>query len=138
MFTDVPEVFVTGAELHTAAGDVLTVSASRPHQGHLIVAFAEVADRSAAEALRNLALSAATRPDLHDNEFWVSELLGKEVRDTAGSHLGIVADVDTTTAQDRLVVDTGHGPVEVPFVSDLVPEVGETHVVVDPPPGLFG
>ena len=139
VYTEVPDAFVPNAALTTPDGRVLTVSTVRPHKGHLIVAFAEIGDRNGAEGLRNaeLSMEEGLRPDLGDDEFWVSDLVGLQVQDRNGSQLGIVADVITTRAQDRLVVDTGHSRVEVPFVPELVPEVLETHVVVDPPDGLF-
>lgn len=138
VYTDVPDVFVAGCVLHSDRGP-LTVTAARPHKGHLIVAFEEVSDRTAAEGLRNLELSieAGDRPELGEDEFWVSSLIGRQAQDRSGSQLGIVSGVVTTEAQDRLVVDTGHSQVEVPFVPELVPDVLDTHVVIDPPVGLF-
>ena len=139
MFTDVPEVFLAGTELLTGAGGALTVSAARPHKDHLLVAFEEVGDRPTAEAMRNLQLlvEADRRPTLDSDEFWVSDLIGLQAQDPQGSQRGIVAAVIPTDAQDRLVIDTGHDRVEVPFVPEIVPEVFDTHVVLDPPEGLF-
>lgn len=138
VFTSSPELFVPGATVQSARGE-LTVANARPHKGHLIVAFEELDDRTAAEALRNLELrmSAATVPALEANEYWVADLVGLPAQHLDGSPLGIVAAVVTSDAQDRLVIDTGTEQVEVPFVSELVPEVTKTHVVVNPPPGLL-
>ncbi len=139
MFTEVPDVFVSGMAVLTGAGGALTVSAVRPHKDHLLVAFEEVPDRTTAEAMRNLELlmEADRRPVLESDEFWVNDLIGLQAQDPSGSQLGIVSAVVTAEAQDRLVIDTGHDQVEVPFVPELVPEVMETHIVVDPPEGLF-
>ena len=140
MFTDLPDVFAPGAEVLTATGGALTIAAARPHKDHLLVAFEEVPDRTTAEAMRNLQLlvEADRRPALEDDEFWVSDLVGLQAQDRLGGQLGIVAAVVRADAQDRLVIDTGHDRVEVPFVPEIVPEVLETHVVLDPPEGLFG
>lgn len=139
VYSEVPDVLVVGTELTTDRGGTLTVSTVRPHKGHLVVGFAEVVDRTTAEAMRNLQLTLddTLAPELGEDEFWANSLVGLPVQDTDGSQLGIVAGVVTTTAQDRLIVDTGHNRVEVPFVPELVPEVLETHIVVDPPEGLF-
>lgn len=139
VYTEMPDVFVPDTRLTTPDGDGLTVAAARPHKNHLIVTFAEIGDRNGAERLRNteLNIDAELRPDLNADEFWVSDLVGLQAQDRGGSQLGIIAAVVTTEAQDRLVIDTGHGQVEVPFVPELVPDVLETHVVVDPPEGLF-
>ncbi|MGI9648131.1 MAG: ribosome maturation factor RimM, partial [Acidimicrobiia bacterium] len=107
VYTDVPEVFVAGCLLHSERGE-LTVTAARPHKGHLIAAFEEVSDRTAAEGLRNLELliESGDRPELGKDEFWVSSLVGLQAQDRSGSQLGIVSGVVTTESQDRLVVDT--------------------------------
>lgn len=139
VYTDMPDVLVPGVELTTSTGSVLTIAAVRPHKGHLIVAFEEITDRNGADGVRNVELSIEVQliPELGEDEFWVSSLVGLQVQDRDGSQLGIITSVVTTEAQDRLVVDTGYDQVEVPFVPELVPEVLETHVVVDPPAGLF-
>lgn len=139
VFTEVPDVFTPGAVVLTSAGGALTVSAARSHKDHLLVAFEEVPDRTTAEAMRNLELlvEGDQRPPLQTDEFWVSDLVGLQAQDPEGSQLGIVAAVITAEAQDRLVIDTGHDRIEVPFVPELVPEVFDTHIVVDPPEGLF-
>lgn len=138
VFTSSPELFEPGIEFQSDRGP-LTVGAARSHKNHLIVVFEEIPDRNTAETFRNveLRLEEADGPHLGDNEFWVSDLIGLEVRTREDEQLGIVSGVVTGALQDRLVVDTGHSQVEVPFVPDLVPEVLATHIVVDPPPGLF-
>ncbi len=138
VFTQMPEIFEPGIQFQSDRG-TLTVAAARAHKGHLIVVFEEIPDRNSAEAVRNLELrlDEADRPDLSEGEFWVSDLVGLEVRARQGGQLGIVSSVITSDLQDRLVVDTGRGQVEVPFVPELVPEVLATHIVVDPPEGLF-
>lgn len=115
------------------------MSEARPHKNHLLVLFDEVGDRTAAESLRNvdLSIAAADRPPLDEDEFWASDLIGLEVRDNAGNPLGEVSDVVSSAVQDRLVVTTPDGSVEVPFVPDIVTTVAEDHVVVDPPEGLL-
>lgn len=140
VFTELPGVFEAGAEILTGTGGALTVLAVRPHRDHLLVAFEEVPDRTSAEAMRNMELLVAgdRRPPLESDEYWVSDLVGLQAQDPGGAQLGIVAAVVTGDAQDRLVIDTGHDRVEVPFVPELVPAVLDTHVVVDPPDGLFG
>ncbi|MBT8217751.1 MAG: 16S rRNA processing protein RimM [Acidimicrobiia bacterium] len=139
VYTDVPEAFQPGFGVVTGAGGALTVSSARPHKDHILVSFEEVLDRTTAEAMRNLELlvEADRRPPLASDEFWVSDLVGLQAQDPEGAQLGIVASVVTTDAQDRLVVDTGHDRVEVPFVPEIVTDVLDTHVVIDPPAGLF-
>ena len=138
VFTGVPEVFVPGATIH-ANENALTVSAVRFHKDHLIVAFDGVHDRNAAEAMRNIELSVDGNrlPDLAEDEYWVASLIGRQVRNLAGDHLGEVKSVELG-AQHRLVIATSDGDVEIPFVASLVPEVAADYIVVDPPAGLIG
>ncbi|HSH22787.1 MAG TPA: hypothetical protein VK975_01865, partial [Acidimicrobiales bacterium] len=70
-----------GSVLGGPAGP-LEVVRSSPHQGRFIVAFAGVADREAADALRDAVLSAEALDD--PDALWVHELVGAEVEDVAG------------------------------------------------------
>ncbi len=137
VFTAAPEVFVPGATIHTE-DDALMVSSVRPHRDHLLVAFQGVTDRNAAEALRNIALSveADQLPDLAEDEYWASSLVGRQVRTINGDHLGEVKSV-VEGPQDRLVIGTKEGDIEIPFVASLVPEVADDYIVIDPPAGLI-
>lgn len=137
VFTGVPEVFTLGATIHTET-EALTVASVRPHREYLLVSFEGVADRSTAETMRNIALSveAEQMPRLAEDEYWVSSLIGREVRTIAGDHLGEVKSV-VVGAQDRLVIETADGDLEIPFVAALVPEVAADYILVDPPAGLI-
>ncbi len=111
-----------------AAGpDTLTVSASRWHQERLLVSFAEVPDRTAAEALRNslLAVEVARgeRPE-DPEEYYDHQLVGLAVHPVGGERVGVVTEVLHSGAQDVLVVRRDDGrEAMVPFVGALVPEV---------------
>src|SRR5512144_1622959 len=83
--TDTPELrFAPGAVLATEPVGVgpLTVRDAGWHSGRLLVAFAEVADRTAAQRLIGtlLVVEAADAPSLDDpDEFWDHELIGLAV-----------------------------------------------------------
>ncbi|GAA3745574.1 ribosome maturation factor RimM [Salinactinospora qingdaonensis] len=142
--TDDPDQrFAPGSVLLTdpeSAGP-LTVSATRTHAGRLLVRFASVRDRTAAEGLRGVTLfvESADIDSLPDpDEFHDHELLGLSVRTTAGQRVGDVEDV-LHYAQDVLLIRADDGAeVLVPFVRALVPEVDTAagQLVIDPPPGL--
>jgi 16S rRNA processing protein RimM len=129
-----PERAAPGAVLR--AGDrLLVIASSRQHQGKWLVKFDGVDDRTSAEALRGTLLTAepltAAAP-LADGEFWVHELIGSAVVDTAGNALGRVVGVEANPAHDLLVLDTD-ALVPMVFVVERVDDV----VVVDPPAGLL-
>jgi 16S rRNA processing protein RimM len=143
--TDEPEArFAPGSVLATDPADAgpLTVERARWHRGILLVAFAGVPDRNAAERLRGTLLvidSADIPPSDDPDEFHDHELLGLAVVTTDGQRVGEVADV-LHHGQDLLVVRRPSGEeVYVPFVKAIVPEVdpGAGRLVIDPPPGLL-
>jgi 16S rRNA processing protein RimM len=144
-WTDAPEQrFAAGAVLRTeppAAGP-LTVEAASTAGGKLVVHFAGVADRGAAEALRGvqLVIDAAARPALDDpDEFYDSDLVGLIAQTVGGDPLGPVTDVVHAGGASYLVVAVDGRDRLVPFVAAVVPTVDlpGRRVVVDPPEGLF-
>lgn len=144
--TDEPELrFAPGTVLHTepAGSGPLSVESGRAHSGRLLLRFAGVRDRTAAEALRGTLLLADVDPDeLPDDpeEFYDHQLIGLAVRTVAGAEVGEIAEVAHLPYQDLLVVrGPGGGEVLVPFVAEIVPEVDVARrlAVIDPPPGLI-
>ncbi|HET8595271.1 MAG TPA: ribosome maturation factor RimM [Intrasporangium sp.] len=119
----------------------LTVRSTRVHNGIWLVAFEEVPDRTGAEGLRGTRLVLDTEEaleDVDDEGWYEDDLVGLEVRDPTGEAIGTVTGLEVGAAQDRLVLELSDGVTAyVPFVEEIVPEVGEDHVVVDAPPGLF-
>ena len=116
------------------------VTGSRWHQSTLLVTFAELGDRTAAEAARGLVLHATIRADEtpeDPDEFYDHQLIGLAAYDLAGVHLGEVTALVHGGAQDLLTVRTPDGRNGlVPFVKALVPEVdlvGRRVVIADRP-----
>lgn len=119
-----------GSVLHSDVGE-LTVATSRRHGDRWLVRFVGHDDRSAAEALRGLALLAEPLDD--PDELWVHELVGCRVQSADGLDRGVVTAVQDNPAADLLVLDSG-SLVPVVFVVDG-PSDGV--VFVDVPDGLF-
>jgi len=145
--TDDPDVrFALGAELATEPPErgPLTVHSARTGGGRLVVGFAGVADRSAAEQLRGtlLVVNADTSARSSDpDEFWDHELVGLAAVTAAGEQLGTVTEIVHAPGQDLLVLHHGDPPRELllPFVAAIVPEVdlAAGRLLVDPPEGLL-
>lgn len=119
----------------------LEVLATRRHQATLLARFAELADRTAAEAARGTLLltrvDAEERPE-DPEEFYDHQLVGLQVVDPDRRVIGTVTGV-VHGAQDLLQVRSTDGRATlVPFVSALVPEVDLAAgvVVVADRPGL--
>ena len=93
----------------------LTVARARWHQSTLLVTFEELADRTAAEAVRGTVLHATIAPDEvpeDPEEYYDHQLVGLSVVDLDGTALGEVKAVVHGAAQDLLSVRTtdGRGP----------------------------
>lgn len=144
-WTDTPdERFAPGTRLRTEPAEAgpLTVEAASTAGGKLVVRFAGVADRVAAEALRGIRLlvPAADRAPLDDpDEFYDTDLVGLRAREVGGGELGPVVDVVHAAGASYLVLDLSGRECLVPFVAAVVPtvDVAAGLVLVDPPEGLF-
>ena len=105
-----------------------------------------VASREAAEALRGaeLCVHRDAFPEADDDESYLVDLIGFEVRDVQGHALGTIEAFADNGAQPlaQVMVGTRRGRkryVEFPFVPELISELDEAAgvLVVDPPEGLF-
>ncbi|HWV27896.1 MAG TPA: ribosome maturation factor RimM [Aeromicrobium sp.] len=139
--TDEPDRrFAAGQQL-TGGRRTFTVESSRHHQGRLLVRFAEVTDRTAAEQLTGTLLEVDIDPDEvpeDDEEFYDHQLVGlSAVADER--EVGTVVDVLHLPEQDLLVIEVDGREVLVPFVAELVPEVdlAAGRLVVTDRPGLL-
>jgi 16S rRNA processing protein RimM len=135
--TDEPERrFAVGETLRAEDGRrSFTVTSARDHSGRLLVHFAQLPDRTVAEAARGTVLVAEVDPEERpedDEEFYDRQLIGLHVRSADGTRVGTVTDVLHLPLQDTLEVDTDAGTRLVPFVTELVPRVdlaaGELHL----------
>jgi 16S rRNA processing protein RimM len=144
--TDDPESrFAPDAVLTTDRPErpTLVVERSRPHHGRLLVQFAGVPDRNAAELLRGILLSVDASDDeaIDDpDEFYDHQLIGLAAVHVDGTPIGEVVDIVHLPASVLLALRTPEGrEILVPFVASIVPEVDVQggRVVIDPPPGLL-
>jgi 16S rRNA processing protein RimM len=124
--TDEPERrFAPGSSV-VCGTRTLTVASSRHHGGRLVVAFREIADRTAAEQLHGTVLEAVVDPDDtpdDPDEFYDHQLVGLEVRGSDGQVVGTVTGLVHLPYQDTLTVDVDGHEVFIPFVTELVPVV---------------
>lgn len=140
--TDEPEArFAVGTLLRAESGGrTYTVASLRWHGERLLVHFAELPDRTAAEAARGTVLLGqvdAREEPADPDEFYDRHLIGLEVR-VDGRPVGKVTDV-AHSAQDLLTVEVDGADRLVPFVEALVPEihVAEGWLAVADIPGLL-
>lgn len=99
-----------------------------------IARFAEIADRSAAEALRSqlVTVPRSELPPLEDGEYYYADLIGLPCESAVGEPLGVVVAVENFGAGDILEIEKLNGSRSmVPFresVADLI----EGKIVLDP------
>lgn len=121
----------------------LTVERVHWHSGRLLVTFAGVHDRNAAEALRGILLEIERGDDdapEDPDEFYDSALVGCDVFSPDDVHMGSVTEVVHLPAQDLLEIELEGGHrVLVPFIGQFVPSIdlASGRIVIDPPPGLL-
>lgn len=108
---------------------LLRVSQSKDHGDVIVAQVHDVADRSAAEALKGgrVFVSRASFPTADANEFYWVDLVGLAVVSRAGESLGQVVDLLDTGAHSVLRIEdrSGAKPVErlIPFVDAYVDAV---------------
>jgi 16S rRNA processing protein RimM len=140
--TEVESRFAPGSALLLEDGRRLTVRASRPHAGRLLVRFEETADRDDAAALRGLPLlvPSSELPEIEDEgRFWVRDVVGLEVVTESGRSLGPVREVLANPANDLWVTGRpGEPEMLIPALRDVVVAVDleARRVVVREVPGL--
>ncbi|MEV5510947.1 ribosome maturation factor RimM [Streptomyces orinoci] len=144
--TDEPELRLgPGAVLATdpAGAGPLTIESGRVHSGRLLLRFAGVADRNAAEALRNTLLIAEVDPDEtpeDPEEYYDHQLMDLDVVTVDGTLVGRITEISHLPSQDLFIVERPDGgEVMIPFVSEIVTEIDldAQRAVVDPPRGLL-
>jgi 16S rRNA processing protein RimM len=116
------------------AGALTLVKVRDDGKGGAIARFAEVADRTAAEALRGTALTVprSALPPLGDGEYYHCDLIGLPAVSTAGEDLGVCVAVENYGAGDVIEIECPNGTrFMVPLRAESVPEWDGARVVVD-------
>jgi 16S rRNA processing protein RimM len=99
-----------------------------------IARFAEIADRSAAEALRGQVLTVprSALPPLEEGEYYHADLVGLPCETAEGQPLGTVVAVENFGAGDLLEIERPDGRRSmVPFRADVAHRDGD-RIVADP------
>ena len=137
-----PEAIADYGPLYTEDGSrSFSVTLTRPVAGGLGARVQGVQTKEQAEALQGVSLfvDRSQLPNLPDDEYYHSDLIGLEVRDTGGAVLGQVTAMHNHGAGDLLEVGgPGRKVLLLPFTIAVVPTVdlAAGRVVVDLPEGL--
>jgi len=109
------------------------------------IEFEEVTSREAADALRGAIVEVKRDdfPALEDDETYLVDLIGAELRLQSGERVGMVTGLSDNGAQPLLQAQTtaafGDHFVEVPFVESIIVDIDDEtgHIIIDPPAGLI-
>jgi 16S rRNA processing protein RimM len=126
---------VTALKRHKVFNDrTLTLKSLRDDgKGGAIARFAEIADRTAAEALRGTLLTVprSALPPLEEGEYYHADLLGLAAVSDTGKPLGTVVAVENFGAGDILEIERPDGKrFMVPMNEAAVPEWNAERAVV--------
>lgn len=113
---------------------MLTLKSVKAGGGMPIARFAEIGDRSAAEALRGqlLTVPRAALPPLEDGEYYHADIIGLPCESRVGEALGTVMAVENFGAGDLLEIEKPDGKrAMVPFRTGIA-DLSDGKVVVDP------
>lgn len=132
----VGEVLLVGPRSEPRAITEVRFQGGRP-----VIALEGIATMSDAEALAGaeLKVPASSVPPLPAGVFYRHDLVGCEVRDARGLHVGEVSAVEGDLERSRLVVAGARGEVLIPLVEPICVRVDPAArlIVVDPPEGLL-
>ena len=130
------KVFADDLSAHRSFNDgALTLTALRAGSNGAIARFAQVKDRTAAEALRGTTLTVPrdTLPPLDEGEYYHADLLGLPAVMPDGEALGTVVAIDNFGAGDVIEVERSTGKrFMVPMRPEAIPEWNAERLVIDP------
>ena len=147
LYTDFPQRFAPGVVL--LVGEELaeeTIEQVREHKTHLLMKFAGIDGRSAAEGMRNLWLfvDEADAAQLEEGVYWIHDIIGLDVFTEQGESVGRITDVLETGSNDVYVVaaagDFNRGrDVLLPALDDVILTVDleQRRMIVHLPDGLL-
>ena len=127
-FTADPAAVADYGPFETADGRVVEIEAMRPAKEFFVARLKGVADRDAAEQLRNAELFVPRErlPATEDNdEFYHADLIGLAVVDASGAALGSVVALHNFGAGDIIEVRRAESrdTVMLPFTQAAVPQI---------------
>jgi 16S rRNA processing protein RimM len=139
-FTEDPEALLRYRDLLRETGEPgLTLVSGRAAKAGIVARAKEIATPEQADALRGLKLfiERDRLPEPDEDEFYLADLIGLAVFDTAGARLGAVKAVQNFGADDLLEIAPADGAATwwLPFTREAVPtvDIAGGRIVASPP-----
>ena len=128
LYTDFPERFAPGVTLYICVDlQEVMIEEVRDHKDRLLVKFAGIENRSAAEEYRDcwLYIGEDEVATLAEGAYWVHDIIGLTAVTVDGTRLGVITDVLPTGANDVYVVRPPAGQnrgqeILLPAIPDVV------------------
>ncbi len=127
--TDFPERFLDRQEIlvdRKGVIELMRIDSISLHNGYLIMNLAGVDTIEKAEQFRGayLKISEAQLEPLQENEYYIYQLLNLDVKDISGNHIGRLADILKTGANDVYVVkNNDNEEILVPALKKVVKKI---------------
>jgi 16S rRNA processing protein RimM len=141
-YAENPDHLVDLAPLQDEKGNVYTLEYMNPHKAHYIAAFAEIADRTAAEKIkhRKLYIPRDRLPPLPDGEYYQTDLIGLTMVDTHHQILGEVMALQNFGAGELFHLKNDKAQeFFIPHTKDVILKIDLDAglILADPPKGLL-
>lgn len=135
--TDFPDRFFD-METCYIEGKLYHITGARYHKKFIILTFAEVKDRNAAELIvrKDIEVPREELVDLPEGQYYIFDMIGLTVVDTEGKVLGTLKEVLQPGANDVYVVEQeGQQDLLLPVIKSVILDIDmeNKRVTVDPP-----
>lgn len=143
ILTDFPDRIVSGAKFLLGENHFpITINSVRHHNAGLLLRFKELPHRKSIEGKQNQLIYSRIEdlPELEKGDYYQHQLLGFEIVDLKGNHLGLLADILITGANDVYVVRSNSGKeILLPVTEEVVKEIlpSQKKIIVELIPGLI-
>ena len=133
LFAEGPESLARQKTVHV--GDrALTLKSVKAGGGAPIARFAEITDRTGAEALRGqlVTVPRSALPPLEEGEYYHADLIGLPCVDETGAELGVVVSVENFGAGDILEIEKLDGKRVMVSFREGIADLADDRIIVDP------
>ena len=124
VLTDYPDLITPGITLFVGNNyHQYTIRSIRWHGGDMLIALAELPDRTAVEIFRNIMvyMKAKDIPELPEGEYYSHQLVGMDVITDQDQELGKIKEILITGANDVYLVESADGKqVLLPVIEQVV------------------
>lgn len=141
--TDEPELYQNMESVFVETNGMLVpffLEFIQPHSGgKMLVKFEDVSPDEAEKLInKNLYLPLETLPELEGTDFYYHEIIGFTIYDQTNTEIGVIKNVNDTTAQALFEVEINGKEILIPIVEEWILEVDRENkaILVEVPEGL--